>query len=257
MFPWRKQERRREALATPFPPEWLEYLRQNVVHYAALTEAEQAKLRDDLRIFIAEKYWEGCGGLEITDEMKVTIAAQACLMALALDVDYFPNVWTVLVYPSAFQIPVLDPLKTDEEVDEWTPADGQAMARGPVVVAWDSVVAGGRDEDRGGNTVYHEFAHQLAFLDGVSDGIPLLEDAEQSHRWHQAVTAEYRRFCRALEQGRRTYLWRYAATNEGEFFAVATESFFCRPAALAERRPRLYELLREYYRQDPAQRLAR
>jgi Mlc titration factor MtfA (ptsG expression regulator) len=256
MFPWLKQERRREALATPFPPEWLEYLRENVVHYAALTEAEQTKLRNDLRIFVAEKNWEGCGGLIITDEMRVTIAAQACLLILALDVDYFPSVWSVLVYPGAFQTPVPDTLKTIDEIDEWLPTLGQAMHRGPVVLAWDSVVAGGRNQDRGGNVVYHEFAHQLDFLDGAANGVPLLEDAAQYQWWDRVMRAEYRRLCRALDQGRRTFLRMDAATNEVEFFAVATEYFFGRPAALADRRPRLYALLRDYYRQDPARRQA-
>jgi len=256
MFPWRKQERRRDVLATPFPPEWLGYLQQNVVAYATLTPAEQAKLRDDLRIFIAEKNWEGCAGLTIPDEIQVTIAAQGCFLILAMDVDYFPSVWTVLVYPSAFQIPVEDSLKTSEEIDEWTPALGQAMDRGPVVLAWDSVLAGGRNQDRGGNTVYHEFAHQLDFLDGASNGVPLLEDAGQSKRWHHVMTAEYHRLCRAIEQGRRTFLRGDAAIDEGEFFAVATEFFFSRPVALAEHHPPLYEVLRDYYRQDPAQRPA-
>src|SRR2546421_13010855 len=105
IFSWLKENRRRQILAKPFPPEWLSYLRQNVVHYSWLTEAEQAKLRDYLRIFVAEKRWEGCGGLEVSDEMKVTIAALACLPALGLDIDSFNRVPTILVYPRGFQIP--------------------------------------------------------------------------------------------------------------------------------------------------------
>jgi Mlc titration factor MtfA (ptsG expression regulator) len=254
MLPWLKQRRRREVLADPFPPAWLDYLRHNVLDYATLTESEQAKLRDDLRIFIVEKNWEGCGGLAITDEIRVTIAAQACFLILALDLDYLPSVWTILVYPGTFGVPVDDSSKTIAEIDEWTPTVGQAMYRGPVVLAWDSVLAGGRDQDEGRNTVYHEFAHQLDFLDGAFNGTPLLEDAEQSKRWHETLQSEYDHLVRAVDRGRRTLLEDDAATNEGEFFAVATEYFFGRPAALAERRPRLYELLRDYYRQDPAQR---
>ena len=222
-----------------------------------MTETEQAKLRDDLRIFVAEKTWEGCGDLDMTDEIRVTIAAQACLLVRALDIDYFPSVWSVLVYPAAFQSLVLDPLKTNDEIDEWIPAVGETVRQGPVVLAWDSVLAGGRDQDRGRNTVYHEFAHQLDYLDGAVNGTPRLDDASLARRWPQVMTAEYERLCRALERGRRTLLDEDAATNKGEFFAVATEYFFGRPVALAGQHPRLYELLRDYYRQDPGQRRPR
>src|SRR6516165_4344405 len=138
LFAWLKQRRRRQLLATPFPDEWLTYLRNNVSLYAPLTEAEQAKLRDDLRVFVAERPWEGCGGLAVTDEMKVTVAAQACLLLMGQEHDYFRRVPSILVYPTGFQI-------TDEHLQEagWLPmaAGGQAVYRGPVILAWDAVLA--------------------------------------------------------------------------------------------------------------------
>jgi Mlc titration factor MtfA (ptsG expression regulator) len=254
MFNWLKQGRRRELLATPFPPAWQEILQRNVIHYAALTEAEQAKLRDDLRIFADEKSWEGCRGLTITDEMQVTIAAHACLLLLAMDHDYFAAVKSVLVYPSSFAIPLHEVLPTGEVVEGELPALGEASYTGAVVLAWDDVLAGGRDEDDGRNTVYHEFAHQLDFLDGACNGTPRLEDTGLLRRWRQVMTTEYERLCRAIERGRWTLLEEDAALNEGEFFAVATEYFLGRPVELAEQHPQLYDLLRTYYRQDPARR---
>src|SRR5262245_58421391 len=105
LFSWLRNRRRKALLAQPFPAEWLGYLRRNVVYYGYLTEAEQAKLRDDLRVFIAEKDWEGCGGLQVTDEMKVTIAAQAMLLVLAIPHDYYSRVPTILVYPHGYVVP--------------------------------------------------------------------------------------------------------------------------------------------------------
>src|SRR5262245_51986468 len=106
VFSWWRRRRRQKLLAQPFPASWLEILNRNVAHYGLLSEAEQARLRDDLRVFIAEKHWEGCGGLAITDEIKVTIAAQACLLLLAIEHDYFSRVMSILVYPTKYAAPV-------------------------------------------------------------------------------------------------------------------------------------------------------
>src|SRR6516225_12370136 len=105
LFSWLKKRRRRKLLAEPFPPAWLDILHSNVAHYRSLTEAEQSRLRDDLRICVAEWEWEGCGGLAMTDEIRVTVAALACLLVLALDLDLYRKVQTILVYPSAYRVP--------------------------------------------------------------------------------------------------------------------------------------------------------
>src|SRR5262245_12962492 len=104
-FSWLKQRRRRKILAQPFPSEWLTILRRNVPYYELLTETEQARLRNDMRVFIAEKYWEGCGGLKLTDEIKVTVAAQACLLLLGIEHDYYPMLQSILIYPSGYEAP--------------------------------------------------------------------------------------------------------------------------------------------------------
>jgi Mlc titration factor MtfA (ptsG expression regulator) len=254
LFSWLKRRRRRKILAEPFPAEWLHFLHKNVAHYRVLTEAEQAKLRDDLRIFIAEKNWEGCGGLKITDEIKVTIAAQACLLVLGMEHDYYPRVPSILVYPRGYRAPAA-PDGATGIIDEGDEARlGEAWYRGPVVLSWADTVADGRHPGRGRNLVFHEFAHQLDMQDGQIDGTPLLGNREQYRRWQQVMTAEYDRLVRQSERGQATLLDEYGASSEGEFFAVATECFFDQPAALRARHPQLYAVLRDYYRQDPAAR---
>jgi MtfA peptidase len=236
LFSWLQRRRRRKILAAPFPAEWNDYLQRNVAHYRYLTPREQARLRDDLRIFVAEKNWEGCGGLAMTDEIKVSIAAQACLLVLGMEHNYFDRVRSVLVYPHGF----VDPRES----------------AGPVILSWSEVRDEGRNPRQGHNVVFHEFAHQLDMLDGVINGAPPLPDREQRERWQRVMTAEYRRLLDASAHGRATLLDQYGTTNEGEFFAVATECFFDRPADMERRHPELYDLLRTYYRQDPAARFA-
>jgi MtfA peptidase len=252
-FRWLRNRRRAKVLAAPFPEDWLAILHRNVGLYKHLSEAERTKLRDDLRIFIAETNFEGCAGLEITDEIKVTIAALASILLLGFQHDYFERVHTVLVYPAGFRSP-----------KGWTGPDGvvrmdvgnlgEAWHHGTVILAWDSVLDGGRDSRDGRNVVLHEFAHQIDYLDGFADGVPPLRDRAQYRKWHEVMTAEYNRLVAESQHGWPMVLDSYGATNQAEFFAVATEAFFETPEAMQQRHPRLYEVLKEYYCQDPARR---
>jgi MtfA peptidase len=220
---------------------------RNVAQYRLLSEEEKQLLRDDTRIFVAEKFWEGCRGLRITEEIKVTIAGQACLMLLGRKHDFFGRARSVLVYPSAFYPP-----RHGWQEDERGPETfGLAVYRGPVILAWDTVLAEGRDLSSGDNVVIHEFAHHLDFLDGSINGTPDLHEENQGERWHDVMTAEYTRLQRDLRKGRATFLGDYAASNEGEFFAVASERFFTRPGLLWHYHPALYEMLAEYYELQP------
>jgi Mlc titration factor MtfA (ptsG expression regulator) len=224
-------------------------LQTNVFHYRLLRKIERARLQHDARVLIAEKTWEGCGGLTVTEEMQITIAAQACVMLLGQEHDYFRRVPSILIYPSAFQV-------TDEAWEEagWLPlpAGGQAVYRGPVILAWDAVLADGRDPSLGRNLVIHEFAHQLDFVDGCADGTLAL-GGEAAERWQEVLTAEYDRLRRHVRHGRDTFLGDYAATNMTEFFAVASERFFTQPAKLRHYHPALYDVLEETYAVDPAE----
>ena len=257
LFGWLKRRRRADVIASPFPEEWHDYLERNVAYYALLTEAERTKLRDDLRIFIAETNFEGCAGVTITDEIKVTIAAQASILLLGFQDDYFERVQTLLVYPTGFRSP-----------NGWTGPDGvvdldhggnlgEAWHQGTVILAWDSVVAGGRNAHDGRNVVLHEFAHQIDFLDGFADGTPPIANREQHRTWHEVMRREYDQLVMESQYGRPTVLDSYAATNHAEFFAVATEAFFESSMKMQHRHPQLYDVLKEYYRQDTAERAGR
>lgn len=252
-----KKNRRSGFLATPMADEWLTCLRNNVALYASLTDLEKEKLRNDLRVFIAEKNWEGCGGITITDEIKVTVAAQACLLLLGIEHDYFSRVLSILVYPTAYRNP-REHINRDGFVEEdRTGRVGEAWYRGPVVLAWDSVLKDAREATLGRNVVLHEFAHQLDFSDGLANGTPALRNPGQYIKWRSVMTAEYEKLIRDSEKGRVTFLDQYGATNPCEFFAVATEVFFTLPTQIQRRHPLLYKIFSEYYGQHPAARIPR
>jgi Mlc titration factor MtfA (ptsG expression regulator) len=244
---WNQASRRKRLLAEPFPEEWLDILARNVGYYRWLTPDQQEKLRNDARIFVAEKHWEGCNGLTVTEEMQVTIAANICLMLLGLEHDYFSRVRTILVYPSYFMLP--DPDGHEDPGPDPIIA-GQAVRAGPVILSWDSVLEESRDPSYGENLVIHEFAHQLDFLDGYLDGTLDLTGAH-AERWQETLEAEFGRLHRRLRKGRNTLLGEYAATNKTEFFAVASERFFTRPDLLQRSHDKLYAGLVDGYGVDP------
>lgn len=217
---------------------------------------QQARLRDITRILIAEKRWQGRGGLFVSEEMRVTIAAQAALLLLGDDRGYYRRVRDVMVFPTEFRTPVAEDDYEDDGLSE-TPLAGQAVDRGPVLLAWDEVLTEGRNPRCGVNVVLHEFAHQLDFIEGITAGVPSLGDRALESRWHYVMSVAYEDHRRAIERGiRGTFFTPHAADNEAEFFANATEAFYCCPAALKTRYPNIYELLGVYYRIDPVAWLA-
>ena len=230
-------------------------MRRNVAHYCMLDDAERTHLRTLVQVFIAEKDWEGCGGLELTDEIRVTISALACLLLMGLPHNYYQNVETIIVYPSTVVPPQrkLGFFETAlEPVEVSHPIIGQAFQQGPVIIIWDAALHGGRHPELGHNVVYHEFAHKLDMLDGAADGTPPLRDRAEYRDWVQTCSREYLRLKHDAEHGRKSFLNAYGATNEAEFFAVATEQFFDQPFLMIKNAPDLYRVLKEYYRQDPA-----
>jgi Mlc titration factor MtfA (ptsG expression regulator) len=246
---WHQYINRDALLAEPFPEEWELFLVQNVAHFSRLSDSERTRLRADLRVLVAEKNWEGCRGQRINDEVKVTIAAQASLLLLGMKHDYFARVLSILVYPSLFLIPEGD---WWDEYDVKRVVAGQAVYRGPVIIAWDEAFAEGRDPSCGENVVIHEFAHQLDFQDGEMNGTPDLPGRELNQRWYEVMTSEFSRLRRNVHRGRGKFLGEYAAKDETEFFAVASERFFSRPARLRKLHPALYDILAAYYGVDPS-----
>ncbi len=247
-------------MEAPFAPDWEEILQHNVAHYRMLDEAERAHLRALVQVFIVEKYWEGCGGLRLTDEIRVTISAQACLLLLGLPHNYYQNVLTILVYPSTVVPPPRKPgfFETSlTPIEQGFPIIGQALQQGPIIIIWDAALHGGRHPELGHNVVYHEFAHKLDMLDGAADGTPPLKNRTEYREWVRTCSREYLRLRQDAEHGRRSFLNDYGATSEAEFFAVATEQFFDQPQFMLQKAPDLYRVLKEYYRQDPVRRVGK
>jgi Mlc titration factor MtfA (ptsG expression regulator) len=256
MFEWLAQRRRKKILEVPFPAEHAAVLERNVPHYRRLDADVQQRLRELVQVFVAEKHWEGCGGLVLTEEMKVTIAAQACLLVLELPHRMYENVESILVYPSTVLRPEQSAgvfIRSHQLIASGPIAlHGEAHSRGPVVLSWDRVL---RDRSRprdGHNLVYHEFAHKLDLLDGAADGTPPLATREDRQRWHEVCERVFLDLRARSEAGEPTFIDDYGAINEAEFFAVVTEHFFEQPIELKQARPELYEVLQAFYRQDPA-----
>ncbi len=254
IFSWLKRRRRNRLLSTPFPAPWETHL-DALPFYDTLNQEERARLRDVLRVIVHEKTWEGCGGLTMTEEIKVTTAAQAALLILNLEHDYYKRVKSIVVYPSTFMVPGLQAGGGGVVLEGNTAALGLAQHGGPVVLAWDSAKYGGENAEDGRNVILHEFAHKLDMLDHCADGTPPLGEREQYEAWNRIMTDEYEALSGKAKKGGRTLLDKYGATHPAEFFAVSTECFFEKPRQMQRKHAELYALLKSYYRQDPAERL--
>jgi hypothetical protein len=245
---------RRERYEAGFLPEWRELVAARLPHWSMLDDDERARLEDLTLGLVADKRWEAARGFEVTDEMIVTIAAQACLLVLGLPDDSYRKVGTVIVHPTTMVVTgehsQVSGLRSDGPMEIL----GQAVYEGPILIAWDTVLAEARHPGRGHNVVFHEFAHQLDMLDGVVDGTPPLATTADVARWVEVCTRIYGQV--AHGRGGRS-LGAYAGVNPGEFFAVATEAFFDGPLRLLAEHPDLYEVLGSFYRQDPAARVRR
>ena len=251
MFNLFKQHRRKRLRSQPFPPSWLDIIHKNVPIYDRLPEADQRELQGHLQVFLAEKFFEGSAGLELTEEIKVTIAAQACLLLLHRKTDYYPRLITILVYPHAYVAKSVEPIGGGVVQEGETARLGEAWKGGVVVLSWDDVRRGASNPHDGHNVVLHEFAHQLDMENGSADGAPTLDHRSQYVTWARVMSDEYEQLRRDTDQGRTSVLDQYGATNPAEFFAVATECFFEKPIQLRRKHPQLYEELKKYYQQDP------
>ena len=259
MFQWLTDRRRSRLLEEPFPEEWEDILEENVAAYELLDDDEQKRLRDLVQVFIAEKNWEGCGdpALELDDEIRVTIAGAGCLLLMGRDHDLFSEVESILVYPSAVVVPEQQRSHFDStgRVNEGDkPVLGLAVHGGAVVLAWDSALHGARDHKDGHNVVIHELAHKIDFIDGAADGTPMFESGAERRAWAEAMAPAYLRHKERAEDGKKSFLDDYAITNEAEYFAVATETFFEKPRGLKRALPEVYEQLAGFYKLDLADR---
>jgi Mlc titration factor MtfA (ptsG expression regulator) len=249
-----KERRRRQLCSQHFPDDWLAIIKDNIRFFGRLSARDQAELLGHIQVFLAEKRFEGCAGLELTNEIVVTIAAQACLLLLHRQTDYFPHLTTVLVYPSTYMVEEqrhVEGLIWEEGKSARLGETGRKL--GTIVLAWDAAKSGAADPADGKNVVLHEFAHQLDYENGAEDGAPMLGTRAQQLSWQKTMRIEFASLRAADETGIPTLLDTYGATNPAEFFAVAVEAFFERPRALRARHPNLYAELERYFRQDPVE----
>lgn len=248
---FRRSKQEREALQQPFPDAWRQRLAYRWPMFTTLSPDERERLEDLVKRFLARVRFEAAQGFTVTDEMRVLVAAQACLPVLELDLDLYRQVTSVIMHPRTVVLKGTRNVGSHLASDTDQTLAGQAHHRGPVVLSWSTVAYEARHHERGQNVVIHEFAHQLDMLDGMIDGTPPITDRDLRARWVTACTAEYRK----LRRGEEGILRPYAATDTGEFFAVAVETFFTVPVAFAEGAPELYALMCEVFGQDPAARL--
>jgi hypothetical protein len=240
----------------PFPEPWRAILERGVPYARLLDADDRAWLEDLVQVFLHDKRFEGAGGLEVTDEMRVTIAGQACVLLLGdEETAVYPDLATIILYPSAY---VAARRTADGRIvgEQKEVRLGESWDRGQVVLAWDASRQGSLNVQDGRNVVLHEFAHQLDQELGDADGAPRLPRGMSYGTWAKALGEEYDRLQDGVKRGRPSLLDPYGATSPAEFFAVATEHFFEKPRQLKERKPELYAQLAAYYRQDPVARLA-
>jgi Mlc titration factor MtfA (ptsG expression regulator) len=235
----------------PFPDEWERILERNVALYRYLPDSLRDQLHNDIKIFINEKHFEGLGGLEITDEIKVTIAAEASMLLLNRRNSDYPKLSSILVYPSAYVTRQITDIGGGAYIEGQSVRLGESWQHGSVVLAWDNVRQGAMNSQDGHNVVLHEFAHQLDQEDGISDGAPILENRSSYVTWARIMSKEYEQLRSNVEHHKKSVIDTYGATNPAEFFAVATETFFEKPRQLKKKAPDLYAELKSFYNVDP------
>ena len=236
----------------PFPDTWRDILKRRVPYFRLLPADLQIQLKRHIQVFLAEKPFIGCDGLDVTDEMRVTIAAQACLLSLnRRRAEYFPNLRQILVYPGAF---IVDRVSTDGAgvlQEQRHVLSGESWSQGQVILSWDDVIDGAAVVDDGRNVVIHEFAHQLDQHNGHANGAPLLIGRGRYARWARVLGEEFDRLQERARQGLPSLFSYYGATNPAEFFAVASEVFFEQAGRMRVEHPEMYLEFRRFYRVDP------
>jgi hypothetical protein len=252
LFGWFRRRRRASIRARPFPADWRAIIDERVPYAARLSPADREELAGLIQVFLAEKRFEGCGGLQITDEIRVTVAAQACVLLLHRDTDDYPGVSSILVYPTTYLVTGAHRLAGGLVAEGPEARLGESWERGEVVLAWDSVLSGAADLHDGHNVVFHEFAHQLDQEGGTGDGAPVLANRSLYAAWARVLGHDFDQLVRDAAHHHRNLIDKYGASNPAEFFAVVTEVFFEKGRQLRSTHPELYGQLQSFYCQDPA-----
>lgn len=243
--------RRARLYRRPLKTEWRQILEKNVPLYNRLPKGLKPLLHGHINYFLEDKTFIGCDGLGITDEIRLTIAANACLLVLKRNQTIFPGFQTILVYPDTY---VAREVSYDGMVEIHCDSvrSGESWYRGPVVLSWADITKAADRSSTSHNLVLHEFAHKLDEENSLVDGLPILRDRSHYPEWAQVLSWEYDQFRRRVEGGDNDIIDEYGAESPAEFFAVISESFFEQPAHFKEKLPQLYGQLARYYDLDPA-----
>ena len=247
---WRHRRRRQRVMSQPFPTQWRKIIKHRLPFFRGLPDHLQLQLKKHIQVFIAEKEFTGCDGQQINDDVKVTIAAQACLLLLNKDTDYYPKLKQILVYPSAFYV---DSEQNDNGIvsHKRRVLLGESWEEGKVVLSWPDTLASAADPTDGSNLIFHEFAHQLDQQTGIANGAPILSKQEDYKEWSKILNQEYKQLQYCAENQIPCLFDYYGATNPAEFFAVITEVFFEQPQAFHQQHPQLYRQLAKAYALEP------
>jgi Mlc titration factor MtfA (ptsG expression regulator) len=249
--PFYRQFKRNKIRRQPFPEAWRKIIKRRIPYFGKMPADLQLQLKKHIQVFIAEKTFNGYQGIVINDEIRVTVAAQACLLLLNRKTDYYPNLQTIAIYPDAF-------IKKQQQTDhnglhseQTSVMLGESWQFGKVILSWKHTIAGASIPDDGSNLVIHEFAHQLDQENGQANGLPWLGKRVSIKHWASVFEREYQQLKQRSEQGVKSLLDDYGATDPAEFFAVASEVYFEQPQQLYRQHRSLYRQLRKYYQVDP------
>ena len=248
-----KKQHKNKILNMQFPKQWEPILQNNITPYKHFSEKFKAELKSLTLLFLDEKTFEGCGGLEINDEIKITIAAEACMLLMNRNItECFPNLNTILVYPHAYIAQGKDLLAGRQVIENVESVRlGESWQNGEVILAWDHVKKGSSNFDDGQNVVLHEFGHQLDQESGSANGAPPLTQRNTYTTWGRILSHDYLELREKSEHQKKDVIDSYGATNPAEFFAVATETFFEKPKQLQRKHPELFGELQKYYNLNP------
>ncbi|PWQ93725.1 zinc-dependent peptidase [Leucothrix arctica] len=242
----------RKVVEEPFPAEWRVILKRNFPVYRLLPTDLQLQLKKLIKQFIYEKSFTGCAGQEITDEVKVTIAASACILLLNRHSDTYAGLNYIFVYPTAFVAKREIVNSAGLVIEKPKGLLGESWSNGKVILSWEDVVRGNRNFTDGSNVAIHEFAHQLDHESGATNGAPFIGDSKRSENWAAVFSNEFRKLQQAAQRRDETVINYYGATEPAEFFAVVTETFFEKPREMRANHPALFEQLKSYYQVDPS-----
>lgn len=252
-FGFRKwQEWRREQhYLKPVPEDWPAKLNQSVGLYKSLPQDLKESLHGHIHYFLADKEFVGCDDLEVTEDMKLIIAANACLLVLKGSRPIYPTFETILLYPDTYVVKQKSHAG-DVVFDDNSVRQGESWFRGPIVLSWADVKRGSENHADGLNVVIHEFAHKLDEENGVMDGLPILRKAAHYPEWSKVLSEEYDDFLKRVSRRKNKVIDEYGSVSGVEFFAVISESFFEKAKRMKRDLPELYEQLQKYYDVDPA-----